>query len=481
MIVINGRFAKMLSSFHRRFAGLAPDLLVIGSGPGGYVASIRAAQLGLDTVCVEKESLLGGTCLREGCIPSKFLLNVSHKYFEAQNQFSTLGLKVEGKITPDVPEIQRKKSTVLTIGSKGIELLFKKYGAKLERGTAFVNKGNSVVVTRMSGERVVYNPKRLLLATGSVPITTPAFPIDEDVICTSRGALGFRSVPKSLVVVGAGVIGLELGSVWNALGSAVTIADLGNRIGGGIDSESAKVLQSVMSRRGIDFRLGVKSTSVRRIGSEAEVTIGDESIRSEKVLISIGRKPMLGGWGFENLGIIRTAAGAIQVDQNFETNVRNVFAIGDLVPGLQLAHKAEEEGLECVERIVGRAPPSTVRAIPSVIYTSPEVASVGLNPENARAQGIAVKVGQFPYIANSRARAVGSTAGFVRWVCSPAGIVLGVQIVGENAGEAIAEGTIAVQNGLDIRQIAHTSHAHPTLSEALMEAAKAVLDKPIHF
>jgi dihydrolipoamide dehydrogenase len=343
-----------------------------------------------------------------------------------------------------------------------------------------VNSPKSVLVTRTNGEKVAYNPKRLLLATGSVPVALPGVQIDEDLICTSRGTLNFNSVPKSLVVIGAGVIGLELGSIWNALGSTVTIADLSNRIGGGIDAESAQVLTSVMARQGIDFRLGVKSTSVRRVGHEAEVTIGGDLIRAEKVLVAVGRKPYLADWGFEKLGIVQAKSGVIQIDQNFETNIQGVFAIGDLVPGPQLAHKAEEDGIECIERIAGKSPPFATRAIPSVIYTSPEVASVGITPEGAAQQAIPVRVGQFPYTANPRARTTGNTAGFARWVCSPTGTVLGLQIVGENASEAIAQGTVAVQNGLNIRQIARTTHAHPTLSEALMEAAKAVLDKPIH-
>jgi dihydrolipoamide dehydrogenase len=471
----------MLSSFSLRFARFTPDLLIIGGGPAGYVAAIRASQLGLDTVCIEKESLLGGTCLREGCIPSKFLLNTAHKYSDAQNRFPSIGLNFQGNLTVNVPQIQRKKTQILTTNSKGIEFLFKKYGTQLERGTAFVNDPKTVIVTRSDGEKVTYNPKRLLLATGSVAATLPGVEIDEDVICTNRGVLNFKSVPKSLAVVGAGVVGLELGSVWNALGADVTIADLGDRIGGGIDEEMAKTLENAMGSQGIGFRLGVKGgVVVRRVGDEGEVRMGNDVMRTEKVLISIGRKPNLMGWGFEKLGIVQTKSGAIEVDGNFETNRKGVFAIGDIVSGPMLAHKAEEDGIECVERIVGERKGLKRRVIPSVIYTQPEIGSVGLNPEKAKEQGIPIKIGQFPFSANSRARCTGNTIGFVRWVCSVTGEVLGMQIVGENAAEAIAQGTVAVQNGLNIRQISETIHAHPTFSEALMEAAKSVLDKPIH-
>ena len=472
----------MISSLARSFSKLRPDILVIGGGPGGYVASIRASQLGLKTVCVEKEALLGGTCLREGCIPSKYLLNIAHKYLEANTEWKQIGLTLGCPVKYDMRQIQKKKQVVLTTGSKGIEMLFKKYGTTLERGTAYIDDPHTVTVTRKNGEKVVYKPEHILLATGSTAFNVPDYPVDEEVIVSSRGALNFKKVPKELVVIGAGVIGLEMGSVWSALGSKVTICDRASRIGGvGMDEEAAKVMTSLMKRRGINFMLGNKSGSAKRVGDHAEVTIDGKVLKAEKVLVSIGRVPYLKNMGFEKLGINLNKNGTVQVDEWFKTNVPNIYAIGDIIPGPQLAHKAEEEGIACVEMIAGVRDEFSERAIPSVIYTFPEIASVGMNEEEAKKKGIKTRVNAFPYVANSRARAIGNTAGFVKWICNEYGKVLGMYVIGSNAGEAICEGVIAVQNGMNIQQIAHSCHPHPTLSEAVMEAAKGVMGKPIHY
>lgn len=472
----------MISSLSRSFSALRPDLLVIGGGPGGYVASIRASQLGLKTVCVEKENLLGGTCLREGCIPSKFLLNIAHKCFEANTEWKSIGLSLPGPVKYDMGIVQRKKSVVLATGSKGIEMLFKKYGTTLEHGTAFLEDSKTVTVTKPNGEKVIYKPEHILLATGSTAFHVPEFPVDEDVIVTSRGALNFRKVPKELVVIGAGVIGLEMGSVWSALGSKVTICDRADRIGGvGMDKEAAKVMTSLMRRRGIDFILGNKKSSAKRVGNSAEVTIDGKVIKCDKVLVSIGRIPYLKNMGLEKLNIVLNKNGTVHVDERFRTNIPNIYAIGDIIPGPQLAHKAEEEGIACVEMIAGVRDGFCGHAVPSVIYTFPEIASVGINEEEAKKRGIKTRVNAFPYIANSRARAMGNTAGFVKWICNEYGKVLGMYVIGANAGEAICEGVIAVQNGMNIQQIANSCHPHPTLSEAVMEAAKGVMGKPIHY
>jgi len=470
----------MISALSRKLSIISPDLLVIGGGPGGYVATIRAAQLGLKTVCVEKEQLMGGTCLREGCIPSKFLLNVSHKLHEANTEFSKIGLKVPGKVTYDMKTVQTKKNGVISGLSKGIELLIKKNGAELIHGSAFINGPNSVTVSTENGP-VSIAPKRILLATGSKLWYPKAFPVDEKVVVTSRGALEWQDTPKSLCVIGGGVIGLELGSVWSTLGSKVTIVDLANTVGGpGIEPEAAQLITRVLKRRGMDFELGKAVESLTKTPEGVEVVVGGKKIMAERALVSVGRQPNLTGFGLENLGIKMTQRGLVDVNERLETSLPNVFAIGDIVPGPQLAHKAEEEGAAAVEMMVGKHASIDHGVIPSVIYTSPEIASVGLMQHEAKQKGIKVKVSKFPYMANSRARAIGETEGYVKFVCSENNTVLGMSVVGSNAGEAIMEGAIAIKNKLNIKAIADTCHPHPTLSEAVVEAAKGIVDKPIH-
>ena len=476
----------MLSSISRFFTKVKnPDVLIIGAGPGGYVA----AQLGLKTVCVEKEEILGGTCLREGCIPSKFLLNVSHHYFESKNEFRNYGLSIQGNVKYDLNQIQRRKDAVINLNSKGIESLFNKYGTILERGTASIINKNTIEVKRKDGTSITYNPRNLLIASGSKVFTIPKlFPIDEEVIVSSRGALKFKTVPKKLFIIGAGVIGLEMATCWNGFGSEVAIADLSNDLcGGTLDPQASKTIQMQMRKRKIQFMLGVKGTSVKRKGDKAIVTVNDGKKETEyeydKVLIAIGRKPKLDGFGFEKLNLKLNKNGTVYVDKRFQTSCPNVYAIGDIIEGPQLAHKAEEEGILCVE---GIADPNKklngldYNTVPGCIYTTPEIASVGLTQNQAKKLGIKVRTGNFPYTANSRARCIAQTAGFVKWVCDDAGKVLGLAIVGSNAGDAIMEGSIAIRNGMNIEQIAHSVHPHPTLSEAVMEAAKAVMGHPIH-
>ena len=471
----------MLSSLTRKLSNTTPDLLIIGGGPGGYVAAIRAAQLGLSTVCVEKEDMMGGTCLREGCIPSKYLLNITHKLHDANHEFKKFGLKLQNPVTFDLPTIQTRKNGLLSGLSKGIEHLIKKNGGELVHGTAFINKSNEIIITTKDGIKTKVEPKKLLLATGSKLWYPKSFPVDENIIVTSKGALEWKSVPKSLCVIGGGVIGLELGSVWSTFGSKVTIIDLANSVGGpGVDPEAGQLITRLLKKRGMEFQLGKPVESLIKTNEGIEVIVGGKKILAERALVSVGRAPNLTGFGLENLKLKMTERGLIDINNKFETSIPNVYAIGDIVPGPQLAHKAEEEGVAAVELISGNHNSVDYNSIPSVVYTSPEIASVGLMEHEAKKIGKKVKIGKFPYMANSRARSIGETEGFVKFICEENGQVLGMSIVGSNAGEAIMEGTLAIRNKLNIKSIIHTCHPHPTLSEAILEAAKAVIHKPIH-
>lgn len=470
----------MLNSISRSFIK-KPDLLIIGGGPGGYAAAIHAAKLGLKTVCVEKEKLMGGTCLREGCIPSKFFLNMSHKVYEANHDFKQLGIKLPGQATVDMVAAQRRKNGILSGLSSGIEGLIERAGGELVHGTAIINTKNEINVNTEDGKTITYNPKNLLLATGTDKWFPKAFPVDEQIIATSQGVLNWKEVPKSLTVIGGGIIGLELGSVYNAIGSKVTIIDMATTIGGpSVDPMIGRYMQNILKRRGMEFVLGKGVDSCTKTENGVEVVVGDKKILSERALVAIGRRLHLDGFGLEKLNLKRQKNGLIEINDKFETSEKNVFAIGDIVPGPQLAHKAEEEGIACVEMLAGKPTSYDRNCIPAVIYTSPEIATVGLTQNQAAKQRIKTKVGMFPYSANSRARAILDPTGFVKFVCGEDGTVLGMQIVGPNAGEAIMEGAIAIRNKLKIEAIAETCHPHPTLSEAVMEAAKAVLSKAIH-
>ena len=445
---------------------ISPDVLVIGGGPGGYVAAIRAAQLGLSTVCIEKERTLGGTCLREGCIPSKFILNVSNKYYSAKNELKALGISAKD-VSYDFSLIQRKKGQVVTGLSRGIEFLLKKYKAKLITGEARITDRNTVIVGNTE-----FKPKNIVLATGSTVSYPKSFSVDERSIVTSKTAFEFKSPPKDLVVVGGGIIGLELGSVYNALGSNTTIIEGSQVLGGNLDADVSRTIQQILSKKGIKFMMSEKVQSI----SGNTVRLSNGEISAEKILVAVGRKPNLKG--LERLEI--NSNGRVKVDKFFRTSIVGVYAIGDLVDGPMLAHKAEEEGIAVAEIIAGKTPSINKNAIPSVIYTSPEVATVGLSERDCKSMGIPYKSFKFPFQANSRARATLETAGFVKWICGMDGKVLGNQIIGMTAGESIMEGAIAIKNELSISQIAETSHPHPTLSEAIMEAAKGVFHNPIH-
>jgi dihydrolipoamide dehydrogenase len=461
------------------------DLIVIGAGPGGYVAAIRAAQLGLKTACVEKRGTLGGTCLNVGCIPSKALLHSSEKFEEAQNHLAEHGVKV-GKVELDLKTLMARKDKVVDDLTKGIGFLFKKNKVTNITGAAKISKPGEVVVTA-DGKDETYTATNILIATGSEVAPLPGVDIDEDRIVSSTGALALSKVPAHLVVVGGGYIGLEMGSVWRRLGSKVTVVEFLDAIVPNMDSEVGKAMHKTLEKQGMEFKLGTKVTGAKTTKSKLTLTVEPaqggvaEDIACDVVLVSIGRKPFTEGLGLEDAGVEMDGRGVIQVDDNFKTNVDGIYAIGDVIPGAMLAHKAEEEGIACVERMAGQATHINYDAIPSVVYTWPEAASVGKTEEQLKADNVAYNKGSFPFMANSRARANGDTDGFVKILADAAtDEVLGVHIIGPDAGTLIAELALAMEFGASSEDIARTCHAHPTLNEAVKEAALDVEGAPIH-
>lgn len=461
------------------------DLIVIGAGPGGYVAAIRAAQLGLKTACVEKRGTLGGTCLNVGCIPSKALLHSSEKYEEAQGHLAEHGVKV-GKVELDLKALMARKDKVVEDLTKGIGFLFKKNKVTNITGAARISKPGEVVVTT-DGKDATYTATNILIATGSDVAPLPGVEIDENRIVSSTGALALSKVPEHLVVVGGGYIGLEMGSVWRRLGSKVTVVEFLDAIVPNMDAEVGKAMHKTLEKQGMEFKLGTKVTGAISTKSKVTLTVepaaggGAEDIACDVVLVSIGRKPFTEGLGLEEAGVAMDDRGVIQVDGNFKTNVDGIYAIGDVIPGAMLAHKAEEEGIACVERLAGQATHINYDAIPSVVYTWPEAASVGRTEEQLKADGVEYSKGSFPFMANSRARANGDTDGFVKILADAAtDEVLGVHIIGPDAGTMIAELALAMEFGASSEDIARTCHAHPTLNEAVKEAALDVEGAPIH-
>jgi dihydrolipoamide dehydrogenase len=461
------------------------DLIVIGAGPGGYVAAIRAAQLGLKTACIEKRGTLGGTCLNVGCIPSKALLHSSEKFEEAQSHLAEHGVKV-GKVELDLKTLMARKDKVVDDLTKGIGFLFKKNKVTNITGAAKISNPGEVVVTA-DGKDETYTATNILIATGSEVAPLPGVEIDEDRIVSSTGALALSKVPGHLVVVGGGYIGLEMGSVWRRLGSKVTVVEFLDAIVPNMDAEVGKAMHKTLEKQGMEFKLGTKVTGAKTTKSKVTLTVesaqgGDaEDIACDVVLVSIGRKPFTEGLGLEGAGVAMDDRGVIQVDANFKTNVDGIYAIGDVIPGAMLAHKAEEEGIACVERLAGQATHINYDAIPSVVYTWPEAASVGKTEEQLKADGVAYNKGSFPFMANSRARANGDTEGFVKILADQAtDEVLGVHIIGPDAGTMIAELALAMEFGASSEDIARTCHAHPTLNEAVKEAALDVEGSPIH-
>jgi dihydrolipoamide dehydrogenase len=456
------------------------DLVVIGSGPGGYVGAIRAAQLGLKTAVVEKDKALGGTCTNVGCIPSKALLESSEQFAKAQHEFGDHGIKVSG-VQIDIATMMARKNKVVTASNKGIEFLFKKNKITSIIGYGKILKPGQVEVKAADGSTQVLNTKYIMIATGSVPTELPFLKYDEKKIVSSTGALALTEVPKELIVVGGGVIGLELGSVWMRLGSQVTVVEFADRISPTVDQECMTTFQRVMTRAGMKFMTSTKVTGSKIVGNQVELeyeALKDGSkgtLKGDVVLVSTGRKPFTAGLGCEEVGIEKDPQGRVKVDKHYQTNVPGIFAIGDVIAGPMLAHKAEEEGVACAEMLAGHAGHVNYFTVPSVIYTHPEIASVGLTEEQAKTQGIEVNVGKFLFAANGRARAMNSTDGFVKIVAdAKTDRVLGGHIIGPYAGELLAEITMCMEFGGSSEDIARAFHAHPTLTEAIREAALGV-------
>ncbi|HJD62144.1 MAG TPA: dihydrolipoyl dehydrogenase [Rickettsia endosymbiont of Degeeriella rufa] len=454
------------------------DLVVIGSGPAGYTGSIRAAQLGMKVACIEKNDTLGGTCLNIGCIPSKALLNSSEKYEEALKHFENIGINAEVKL--DLQKMLANKDKVVSDLTKGIEGLFAKNKITRIKGEAKIISNN---IIKVGGEQI--SAKNILIATGSSVIEIPNIKIDEEFIVSSTGALKLSKVPENLIVVGGGYIGLELGSVWRRLGSKVTVIEFAPSIVPMLDMEVASQFMKLQQKQGIEFKLNTKVLSAEVKSGKVNLTIeeGNKSsvITSDVVLMAVGRKAYTQNLGLEAVGIATDKQGRIEINEHFQTVVPNIYAVGDAVKGAMLAHKAEEEAVAATEIMAGQAGHVNYNLIPSVIYTSPEVASVGETEEQLKERGVSYKVGKFPFLANSRARAVGRTEGMVKILAdSKTDKVLGAHIIGADAGTLIAELTAYMEFGAAAEDIARTCHAHPTLSEAIKEAALGVDKRTIN-
>jgi dihydrolipoamide dehydrogenase len=464
----------------------AYDLVVIGTGPGGYVCAIRAAQLGLKVAVVEKRKTHGGTCLNVGCIPSKALLHASEMFEEAGHTFEKLGIVV-GKPKLDLKAMMAHKQETIDANVTGVGFLLKKNKIDAFHGTASIPAAGKVVVTAEDGKTQEIETKNIVIATGSESAPLPGVTVDEKTVVTSTGALEIGAVPKELVVVGAGVIGLEIGSVWARLGAKVTVVEFLDRILPGMDGEVAKQFQRILEKQGFTFQLGSKVTKVETAKKGgATVTVepaaGGEAktLNADIVLVAIGRRPNTDGLGLDKAGVA-TERGRVVIDDHFKTNVAGIYAIGDVVRGPMLAHKAEDEGVAVAEIIAGKAGHVNYDAIPGIVYTAPEVAAIGKTEEELKAAGVAYKIGKFPFTANGRARAIRHTEGFVKVLADAAtDRVLGCHIIGPHAGDLIAEVTVLMEFGGSSEDLARTCHAHPTLAEAVKEAAMAVEKRQIH-
>jgi dihydrolipoamide dehydrogenase len=461
------------------------DLIVIGTGPGGYVCAIRAAQLGMKVAVVEKRENHGGTCLNVGCIPSKALLHASEAYADATEHFVEMGIKVKPEL--DLAKMLAFKDEGVKGNVDGIEYLLKKNKIDTYHGLGTILAPHQVEVTSDKGDKQTIEAQAIVIATGSSSANVPGIEVDEKRIVSSTGALSLPKVPKRMVVIGGGYIGLELGSVWSRLGSEVTVVEMLHTITPGLDGEVAKQLQRTLKKQGLKFKLGAKVTKVDASGKSVKLTIepaegGEpETLECDVVLVSIGRVPNTEGLGLANLGVETHARGRIVVDHSFQTNIPGIYAIGDVIAGPMLAHKAEEEGVAVAEILAGQSGHVNYDVIPSVVYTAPEVASVGKTEEQLKEDGVAYKVGKFPFTANGRAKVNRTTEGFVK-ILSDAVTdrVLGVHIIGPDAGTMIAEAAVLMEFGGSAEDLARTCHAHPTLNEAVKEAALAVEKRPIH-
>lgn len=461
------------------------DLVVIGAGPGGYVAAIRGAQLGMKVACVEKEKALGGTCLRVGCIPSKALLEASHVFAQSKSGAEAFGVKVQG-VELDLPVMLSHKDAVVKANTAGVDGLFMKNKVKRLLGTGRISAPGKVTVTAADGTETVVEAKNILIATGSVASSIPGVVLDGEIVGTSDEAIDYQAVPKKMVVIGGGVIGLELGSVWSRLGADVTVIEYLPRLMAGMDDELAAAAQKIFAAQGLKFRLGCRVQSAKAENGKGVVTFIDgdnneQRIDADRVLVAVGRKPFTDGLGLREVGVKLDDRGRVEVGDRFETNVPGIYAIGDVIRGAMLAHKAEEEGIAAVEFMAGKHGHVNYDAIPNVVYTSPEIASVGKTEEELKAAGIPYRKGSFPFRFNGRARAMNAVEGFAKVLAhETTDRILGIHIIGAQAGHLIAEAAVAIDMEASAEDIARASHAHPTLAEVVKEAALAVDKRAIH-
>ncbi len=462
------------------------DVVVIGGGPGGYVAAIRAAQLGLKTACVEKRGALGGTCLNVGCIPSKALLQSSELYAEAKRGLGEHGVKL-GNVELDLAAMLGRKDKVVEGLTKGIELLFRKHKIDYVKGAGRLAGDGKVTVALSDGGESTIDAKHIVIATGSESTPLPGVEVDEKQIVTSTGALALDKVPGHLVVIGGGYIGLEMGSVWGRLGAKVTVVEFLDRIVPGMDGELAKHFQRILTKQGMTFRLGTKVTGAKQAKGKVALTVepakggAAETIEADTVLLAIGRRPYVEGLGLDAAGVARDERGRVKTDGHFATNVPGIYAIGDVIAGPMLAHKAEEEGVAIAEILAGQAGHVNYETVPGIVYTWPEVATVGKSEEELKAAGIEYRIGKFPFTANSRARATGDAEGFAKLLAdAKTDRLLGAHIIGPDAGTLIHECIMAMEFGGAAEDVARAFHGHPTLNEAVKEAALAVAGRAIH-
>jgi len=461
------------------------DVVVIGGGPGGYVCAIKAAQLGMTVACIEKRQTLGGTCLNVGCIPSKALLSSSEKYTEAANHLTEHGIRIEG-IKLDLPTMMARKDKVVADNTRGIDFLFKKHKVARFKGAGRLLGGGKVEVAGET-DKTVLAAKHIVIATGSDVMPLPGVAIDEKRIVSSTGALALESVPAHLVVIGAGVIGLELGSVWCRLGAQVTVVEFLDRMLPTMDGEVTKQFQRILAKQGLAFKFGTKVTGAKLVGEKvilnAEPAKGGpmEEIVADRVLVAIGRRSYTDGLGLEAAGVALDERGRIKTDEHFRTSAPGIHAIGDVIAGPMLAHKAEEEGVALAELLAGQAGHVNYATVPNIIYTWPEFASVGKTEEELKAAGVAYKVGKFPFMANGRARATGESDGFVKLIAdAKTDRLLGGHVLGPEAGTLIHEIVMAMEFSAASEDVARAFHGHPTLNEAIKEAALAICAQPIH-
>lgn len=462
------------------------DLVVIGGGPGGYVHAIKAAQLGLKVAVVEKHTALGGTCLNVGCIPSKALLSASHEFHKAGHDFETFGIKISG-VKVDLPKMMQFKQDVINSNTKGIDFLFKKNKIERYLGTGSFKDASTVIITDASGAKKEISGKYITIATGSASIDIPNVTVDEKQIVTSTGALALDKIPEKMIVIGGGVIGLEMASVWSRLGSKVTVVEYLDRILPGMDNEVSREMTKILGKQGLEFKFGTKVTGAKAdkkgVTLTAEPAAGGkaEELKADVVLVAIGRKAYTDGLNLDAVGVKRNERGVILVDDTFETNIEGIYAIGDVIPGPMLAHKAEDEGFVLAEMLAGQSGHIDYNLVPGVVYTAPEAASIGQTEEQLKKDGINYKSGKFPFMANGRARSINQTDGFVKiLVDAKTDKVLGAHIVGPEAGALIHEVAVLMEFGGSAEDLARTCHAHPTLNEAVKEAALAAFALPIH-